>query len=219
MSERPRGLFVVFEGIDGAGTTTQCRLLSERLRADRRRRQVAVTAEPSTGPAGTLIRHVLRERVVASTPLGERKPFDRRALALLFAADRLDHVSCEVTPLVEDGWVVISDRYVLSSLAYQRLDAPVDWVATINRFAPAPDILFFLDVDPEVAWKRIRDSRPGRDIFETPETLADVARAYRDAIPLCCSSRLKMIDGGLPPEDVAAQVWAALKPLLTAQGS
>ena len=202
------GLFVVFEGIDGAGTTTQCRLLADRLRADRPGARVHVTAEPSGGPAGTLVRHVLRERVVGTTALGVARPFDRRALALLFAADRLDHVATEVQPLVDAGWVVVSDRYLLSSLAYQGMDAPVEWVATANGFAPPPDVMFFLDVPAPVGWARIRDSRPGRDIFEAPDTLDRVAAAYHAALPVCPVTRLEVIDGTLPPEEVAARVWS-----------
>jgi dTMP kinase len=214
MSDRT-GLFVVFEGIDGAGTTTQARRLEARVRADPRGRRLSLGAEPSMGPVGTLVRHVLRERVVAATPGGERRPFDRRALALLFAADRLDHVACEIAPLVDDGWVVISDRYVLSSLAYQGLDAPVSWIAQINRFAPPPDVMFFLEVPAETAWGRIRDSRPGREIFETPGTLAVVADAYRAALPHCPARRVETIDGSLGPDVIADRVWSVLDPMLS----
>ena len=214
MSGAGRGLFIVFEGIDGAGTTTQCRLLADRLRSEAPDRPVHETAEPSGGPIGTQIRHVLKERVVATTALGLRQPFDRKALALLFAADRLDHVACEIEPLVEAGWVVMSDRYVLSSLTYQGMDAPPVWVAAINRFAPAPDLMIFLEVSPEDAWKRIRAARPGREIFETPETLATVAGAYRDMLPECRTARLKIVDGGQPIDVVAARIWSAVRPLL-----
>jgi len=144
------GRFIVLEGIDGAGTTTQARILEARIRAEFPGRGVSVTAEPSGGPVGSLIRQVLRERVVGTTPGGERVPFDRRALALLFAADRLDHVACEVRPLVDAGWIVISDRYLLSSLAYQGMDAPRDWVAEANRWAPAPDLLLDLNAEEKV---------------------------------------------------------------------
>lgn len=208
------GRFIVLEGIDGAGTTTQARLLEARIRTDFPDRRVSVTAEPSGGPVGSLIRQVLRERVVGATPAGDRVAFDRRSLALLFAADRLDHVACEVQPLVDEGWIVISDRYLLSSLAYQGMDAPVDWVATANRFAPAPDLMLFLDVPADVGWRRVASARPGRDIFETPETLVRVAESYRRALPSCPAGRIEVIPGDVPMGDVAARVWDAVLPLL-----
>ncbi|MBM4395751.1 MAG: dTMP kinase [Deltaproteobacteria bacterium] len=214
MREDARGPFIVFEGIDGAGTTTQCRLLSDRLRRERPDRRVAVTAEPSGGPVGAMIRHVLRERVVGTTALGERASFDRRALALLFAADRLDHVACEIEPLVAAGWVVVSDRYVLSSVAYQGMDAPRAWVETLNSFAPPPDMLVFLDTPVDVAWERIRSSRAGRDVFEAPDTLRRVAAAYRDALPATRAARVVTIPGDLSVDEIAEAVWREVSPLV-----
>ena len=214
MSSR-RGWFVVFEGLDGAGTSTQVRLLADRLRRERPDLQVAVTAEPSSGPAGALIRQVLKGRTTAVTALGQPQAFDRRALALLFAADRLDHVSCEVEPLVQAGWLVVSDRYVWSSLAYQSLDAPMEWVAHINRFAPAPDLLIVLDVAPDVGLSRVDASRPGREIFEREETLDHVAGAYREALKVLPAARACVLAGDRPVEAVAEDGWAAVRDLLT----
>ena len=202
-----RGPFIVFEGIDGAGTTTQSRLLAERLHRERPAVRVLLTAEPTAGPVGALIRQVLRERLVGKTLPGEQIPFDRRALALLFAADRLDHVACEVMPLVKAGWAVISDRYVLSSLAYQSLDAPLEWVETLNAFAPPPDILFFLECEPQVALARIRSSRAGGEVFETQETLTRVAAAYLDALPRVKAGRVVSLRAERQKEEVAQAVW------------
>jgi len=215
MKGQGRGLFIVFEGLDGAGTTTQSHLLAERVREADPDRPVLVTSEPTSGPIGSLIRQVLRERVAAVTAFGVREPFDRKALALLFAADRLDHGSCEIGPLLDAGYVVISDRYLLSSLAYQGMDAPIEWVAGINRFARPPDLLVFLDVPAKVAWERIRASRPGHELFETPETLARVAEAYQRALETCPPESLKILSGDIPREDVADRVWEAVEPLLT----
>jgi dTMP kinase len=208
-----RGLFIVFEGIDGAGTTTQARLLEERIRREQPGRPVLVTAEPSTGPIGVQVRQILKERVQAVTATGHRQAFDRRSLALLFAADRIDHVKCEIEPLVADGWIVISDRYVLSSLAYQGMDAPPEWVAQINRWAPAPDLQLFVDVPAVRAWERIRSTRPGREIFETPDTLTRVSEAYVAALPLCFPDRTLTLPGDRPIPEVAALVWDAVSAL------
>jgi dTMP kinase len=209
-----RGFFVVFEGLDGAGTSTQVRLLAERMRRERPDLPVAVTAEPSTGPAGSLIRQVLKGRTTAVTALGQPQPFDRRALALLFAADRLDHVACEIEPLVQAGWLVVSDRYVWSSLAYQSLDAPMEWICQVNRFAPAPDLLVVLDVPAQVGLSRVDASRPGREIFEHEETLGRVADAYRQSLATLPATRTCVLAGDRPVEDVAEGVWAAVRELI-----
>ena len=210
MSMRSEGRFIVFEGLDGAGTTTQARLLAERLARDMPQRRVHVTAEPSLGPIGQVIRQVLKGRMVGLTAAGTPVPLDRRALALLFAADRLDHLACEVRPLLDEGYLVISDRYALSSLAYQGLDVDRAWVAEINRHAPAPDIQFFLETPAETGWHRIQGTRPGNEIFEAPETLAKVAESYRQSLDLFAVGRTRVIDGTLSREDVAGQVWSVL---------
>src|SRR4051794_5711725 len=101
------GKLIVLEGIDGAGTTTQAQRLGKHFGA-----RVHVTREPSDGAAGILIRQILR---------GEYHPYDHTALALLFAADRLDHLKREIEPQLQKGVHVISDRYVISSLVYQSL--------------------------------------------------------------------------------------------------
>lgn len=209
-----RGLFIVLEGIDGAGTTTQCRRLSERLGSEHPGLDVTITAEPTTRPVGRMIRDVLKGRLTGTTPSGESSPFDLRALALLFAADRLDHVVSEVEPLLAGGHVVLADRYVLSSLAYQGMDAPRDWVAGINRFAPRPDVTFFIDVPPEVAWQRIRSARSEQDLFETPDTLNRVAAAYREAIDLVDRDGLVELDGTLSETEVSDRIWNRVEVLL-----
>ncbi len=143
-----RGRFIVLEGIDGAGTTTQAALLADALR-ERLGVEVELTREPTDGPLGRVLRAALtgRERL------------DPVTLALAFAADRADHVHNPRTgiaaALAAGRWVV-SDRYVLSSLAYNRGGIVTrDWLTAINRHALAPDLTLFLAVDPELALKRI----------------------------------------------------------------
>lgn len=195
-----RGLFLVLEGLDGAGTTTQAHLLAARLRA--RGRRVHVTAEPSGGPVGALVRQVLTRRV-RGAPGGA--DFDPAALALLFAADRLDHVSTEIEPRLAAGWDVVSDRFALSSLAYQAVaTGDMDWVASINARALAPDVTLFLEVDARTALGRRYAASTTREIFEVPAFQRRVARAYRQGIARldAAGQRVEVIDGERPIDEV-----------------
>ncbi len=166
----------MLEGVDGAGTTTQTTELARRLTA--RGLRVATTAEPSRGPVGSLLRLALTQRLTGA----EGRPVDRAALALLFAADRLDHVHSEILPRLAEGTWVISDRYVLSSLAYQTLDVPAAFVGQINGRAPAPDLTLFREVPPDVALRRRRAAQPEAELFEQLPLQRRIAANYRKAI-------------------------------------
>ncbi|HTN53031.1 MAG TPA: dTMP kinase [Anaeromyxobacter sp.] len=200
-----RGRFVVLEGLDGAGTTTQARLLGEALRAEGRR--VHVTAEPSGGPVGALIRQVLNGRATGLAG----GPFDPAALALLFAADRLDHVAVEIAPKLAEGVDVISDRFTLSSLAYQGLTTgALPWVEALNARAARPDLTVFLRVRPAVALRRRLAASLDREIYEVSGFQRRVARSYRRAIARLREGgqRLVELDGEEAPDRVAAAVRA-----------
>jgi dTMP kinase len=210
VSPRGRGRFVVLEGLDGAGTTTQARLLGERLRAAGRR--VHVTAEPSGGPAGALVRQVLTHRVSGGAAAG----FDPAALALLFAADRLDHVAAEILPKLEAGVDVVSDRYTLSSLAYQSLTTgDARWVAAINGKAMPADLVVFLKVRPKVAVGRRSAASIDRELYEVAEFQRRVARSYDRAIGRlrAAGHRVEVLDGERPVDEVADAVSRAVKAL------
>jgi dTMP kinase len=201
---RGRGRFVVIEGIDGAGTTTQARLLGERLRGAGGR--VHVTAEPSGGPVGALVRQVLSGRLRGRAPDGA---FDPDALALLFAADRLDHARSEVLPALEAGIDVISDRYTLSSLAYQALTTgDPGWVREINSRAPAPSVTILLRVAPTIAFARRRSASHSREIFERAAFQRRVAEAYERAAGVLRrrGEAVEVIDGTRTPDEVAGAI-------------
>ncbi len=204
------GLFVVLEGIDGAGTTTQAERLCEALRAEDVRARV--TREPSDGPIGTLIRQALTGRV--SLPNGGG-PLNAQTLALLFAADRTDHLEAQVLPWVDRGDVVLCDRYVLSSLAYQGASLPVDWVEGINAFASPPDLTLFLEVPPEVAAHR-RAGRGGEaELYEEEALQRKIAARYLDALGRRRRrERIVRIDGTLPIDEVTRQALDAIRSLL-----
>ncbi|MDC0741998.1 dTMP kinase [Polyangium mundeleinium] len=206
------GLFVVFEGIDGAGTTTQAVRYGSFLRG--RRRLAHVTREPSGGPMGSLLRLVLTQRV--NLPSRHRDS----TMALLFAADRLDHIETEVAPHLRDGYVVISDRYELSSIIYQSIGIEdegaradmIAWIRHCNRHALKPDITVVVDVDPEVAAQRRRARGGASELFEEPELQARLARAYLEADKIIGGDRLVHVDGNGDVDAVTAAIIRALEP-------
>jgi dTMP kinase len=204
------GRFLVLEGLDGAGTTTQARRLGDRLRAAGR--TAHVTAEPSGGPVGALIRQILTRRVVGRGG-GEVDP---RALALLFAADRLDHHAVEIAPKLADGVDVVSDRFTLSSLAYQgAVIEDVAWVEEINREAPEADLVLFLRVRPEVALRRRLAASLDRELYEVDDFQRKVATSYDRAIARLRESgeRVVEIDGEASVEAVSDAIWAEVSGL------
>ncbi len=210
-SRRPRrtGRFVVLEGLDGAGTTTQARLLCEALRSAGRR--VHPTAEPSSGPAGALVRQILSRRVA-----GPDGGFDPTALALLFAADRLDHVAAEIGPKLRAGFDVVSDRFTLSSLAYQGVTTgDMAWVERVNACAAVPDLTVFLRVRAAVAFRRRRAETVDREIFEVGPFQRKVAASYDRAIRVLRGrgQRIVEVDGEASVEAVAAAVRAEVEEL------
>jgi dTMP kinase len=205
--KKARGKFIVLEGIDGSGTTTQAALVAEHLRA--RGARIHLTREPSDGPVGMLIRAVLSGRLRSAGGA----PFDRRSLALLFAADRLDHMTSEVEPRLCAGVTVISDRYVCSSLAYQSQDCPAAWVKELNRLAPVPDLCVFLRVGTRDAGRRLSLSRQARDIFEEGAFQRRVAASYERAIRAVPRGRLLVVDGAMSKEKVFGAIRARLDEL------
>jgi dTMP kinase len=182
-----------------------------------------VTAEPSGGPVGALLRQILTRRVVGARPAqarargaGEPAGFDPHAVALLFAADRLDHVASEIAPRLADGWDVVSDRFTLSSLAYQAVTCgDRAWVGSINARALAPDVTFFLSVSARTALGRRLAASGAREIYEVPEFQARVARSYRQGIATlrALGQRVEVIDGARPIEEVTAALARAVSRL------
>jgi len=205
----------VFEGIDGSGTTTQAERWAAQLRAQRR--LVKVTREPSGGPIGAQIRLVLTQRIAL--------PSDGQAevMALLFAADRLDHVASEIDPHLRDGYVVLSDRYDMSSLAYQSITAAggatVPWIRELNRFARRPDVTVVLDVSPDVAAARRRARGGAAELFDDEALQARLAAAYLHAEDLVPGDRVIHVDGDRGPDAVAASIAEVLAPFVSSRNA
>ena len=198
-----RGRLIVLEGIDGSGTTTQTERLVEHLR--RRGRTAVSTREPSAGPVGRLLREVLlgHHRISRDVSL------DGRTMALLFAADRFDHLQREVEPILAAGNDVVSDRYLMSSLAYQAEEADREWVALLARGVRPPDLTILLDIPVEVAaQRRLLAGRP-EERYDANPYLSRVADNYRRLARADASAVI--LDGSAAREDVAAAVVAALE--------
>lgn len=203
------GLFVVLEGIDGCGSTTHAKLLAKAIKS--RGPEVVLTCEPSTGPIGGLIRQVLQRRLFVPDATGPRN-FDWSTMALLFAADRMDHLDSTVAPALRGGQVVISDRYDLSSLAYQSVTAhsgpeSIPWIRELNAQALRPDITIVIDVPAEVAEARRRSRGGVEEMFEAREIQAKLATVYARAEELVPQDRVLHVAGTGEVQEVAARVF------------
>jgi dTMP kinase len=199
-------MFIVLEGIDGSGTTTQLDRLASYLCT--RGRRPHTTREPSQGPIGRLLREILLG--------GHRLPggagVDGLAMALLFAADRRDHLTREIEPALAAGMDVISDRYLLSSLAYQAQEADRAWVAGLARDLRVPDLTVLLDVPVAVAAARRRAAGRPDERYDADEIQTRVAARYRELAAV--TPNTVVLDGSGAIEEVTAAIAAAVQPLL-----
>ena len=190
------GRFIVFEGLDGAGTTTQAKMLAERVQ--QKGRSVYVAHQPSEGPVGLLIRQILAGRAATPQADGKLGVVDERGMALLFAADRLDHLASQIEPRLARGEGVILDRYTLSSLAYQGAS-----------FARKPDLTLFLYVPATVALERVRARGAKLERYETAIQLLAIEREYSRLVGTLAS--VVSIDGTRPIAEVSDLCYAALQ--------
>jgi dTMP kinase len=193
------GRLIAVEGLDGAGKGTQVELLRRRLD-----RPVHVTYEPTGGPIGLQIRLILEHRVTVSAA----------TLAALFAADRADHLYCAggILDHLRRGVDVISDRYYLSSFAYQGMTLDWDWIGHMHAHCIRPEVTFFVDVPVEVCLARIARGRGGQfDLFENHEALTRARASHLAAIDRlrAAGDRIEVIDGDAPPEQVHQAIWQA----------
>ena len=212
LERRFPGVFVVVEGIDGSGSTTHTKLLGKALR--QRGLKVLETCEPSPGPIGSLIRQVLSRRLFVPDATGPRA-FAWSTMALLFAADRMDHLDSTIVPALRDGTIVVSDRYDLSSLAYQSVTAPtgdkvVPWIRELNAAALRPDVTVVIDVPVEVAEERRRSRGGMEEIFESRELQTRLCEVYRHAESLVPHDRVAHVTGEGAVSDVAAAILNAV---------
>jgi dTMP kinase len=201
-----RGRFIVLEGIDGSGTTTQAQLLSEYL--DIAGATTSLTREPTDYVVGRLIREALSGKLVGRGSMG-KITLSEAALCLLFAADRIEH-SLEIEVLREGGTHVICDRFVLSSIAYQSLDANItaERVIDVNRGIAVPDVTFLLDVPVDECLKRLGGRTDAPTVYEKKEILEGISRNYEATRPIYEAhfGPVIRIDGTKAAEEVHSEI-------------
>ena len=205
--------FIVFEGIDGAGTTTQQKLLQKKLQAEFPQVQCHCTAEPTTGATGKFLRSLLKGDFQATA----------QTAAYLFAADRQEHLAAPrgIVELCNNGVLVVSDRYLFSSLAYQSATCGPERPRLLNSQFPLPEYLFYFDIEPSQSLKRIT-RRGVTEIYENQLFLESTLKEYRKVIQeyeeMDTGMKIIRIDASQSLEKVEENIWSALKNMPILQG-
>ncbi len=197
-----RGKFIAFEGIDGSGKSSQIILLKEKMEA--MGHKVYTTFEPTDNKIGNIIRSILK---------GDEKA-DHVTIAALFAADRLHHILNEqdgILKKLSEGYIVLTDRYYFSSYAYHSVHVDMDWVIEINKKSAdllRPNLNIFIDVQPEIALKRIQEGRTEIDLFETIDMLGSVYKNYLISFEKMKEvETIKIVDGNHSREMIADNIF------------
>lgn len=194
----PRGWFIVFEGVDGSGKSTQIELLSMKLRDQGV--DYVLEREPSDGNIGRFIRDYAEA--------GERY-LSPETEALLFTADRFEH-SRRIDQILEQGTTVICDRYYHSTLAYQgAAGVDVAWLRDLQKFALKPDLILLLDVDPERSLMRV--SGRTLTVFENRSYLKRVRSLYTG---FAKEGEMRLVDTSRPVDEVEAEVERLVRELI-----
>ena len=204
MKERP--LFIVFEGLDGSGKTTQIKLLKEKFETSGLK--VTDTHEPTDGPVGMMIRNVMRGRI----------QMDQPSLAALFLADRLDHINNPIDGMkarMEEGFNIICSRYYFSNYAFQSEFVPPEWLVQCNSLCKTylkPDLIFYLDVDPAECNERISKSRVNIEIYENLEKLVKTHTQFLEAFEQYGrDENIHIIKGRKSIEETHRVIWDITK--------
>ena len=187
---KKKGIFICIEGLDGSGKTTHTHRLVRNLQ--KKGFDAVYTTEPGRGEIGKFIR---------ASVLQGKKRVPRVVEAVLFAADRVEHLEEDVKPALEEGKIVVSDRCVYSSLAYQgAAGLDLEWIEEINRFALPPDLALYIDVPPEVVVKRIRRKKSVMERLETQRRVKQVYMKFVD------NGKLISIDGDRKKSEVEKNI-------------
>jgi len=194
MQKNPyKGKFIVFDSLDGAGNSTQVKLLADYL--NKIGKKTHITKEPTSGLIGGLIKSQLTHDWKSS----------QVCLQLLFSADRAYHLEKEVIPLLKKGINVISDRYFFSTMAYGNLEIKdLDWLIEINKKFILPDLTFFLKVSPKICIQRIKKDRFEITLFEKEKVLEEVWKNYE--ILAKKFKNVYVINGERPIEEISTKI-------------
>lgn len=193
------GLFIAFEGLDGSGLSTRTKILSDWFK--REGYSCILTKEPTNSLVGGILRVALKK---------EWKT-DPRTVQLLFAADRSHHLKRDVLPALNKGKVVITDRYLFSSIAYGSLDIDKKWLESIYTKFLKPDITFFVDTDPEKCIERIKKTRFGFELFEEEKKLRSIRETY---LELAEKYGFIKINGNVPEDEIGNEPIKEIKKIL-----
>lgn len=194
------GKFIVFDGLDGSGQSTQASKIVSYLNESRQKHKFGhsgahLTKEPTSSLIGGLIRSQLAGDWHSS----------QLCLQLLFAADRAYHLEKEIIPLLEKGVIVVCDRYFFSSLAYGAVDnGAIDWLLKINENFLLPDLTFFIKVSPKICITRIAKERFGSTLFEKEDILAKVAQNYEKLAKMF--KNIYLINGERPVAKITKEI-------------
>ena len=209
-----KNFFIAFEGIDGSGKSTQVKLLTEKLTAAGLK--VYTTCEPTDSPIGKMIRDIFSHRMEA----------DHRTIAGLFVADRLHHLLNKTDGILkklEDGYTVITDRYYLSSYAYQSPYIDMKWVIEANALSAGllrPDLNIYIDILPEISIERINKGRDAVELYETLENLQNVRNKYFEVMELLkTEEKVFMVQGNQDPQTISEEIWAKVSGLIGEGGN
>ncbi|MFC1487827.1 dTMP kinase [Thermoproteota archaeon] len=191
---KKKGIFICIEGLDGSGKTTHAHRLVRNLQ--KKELEAIYTTEPSRGELGKFIR---------SSVLEGEKRIPRVLETVLFAVDRVEHLEKMVKPALQQGKIVVSDRCIYSSLAYQgSAGLDLNWIKEINSFVLPADIAIYIDVPPEVVVKRIKRKK---SVMERLETQRKVQEVY---LMFVNSGKLIRIDGDRPKVEVEQNILSLI---------
>ncbi len=186
------GKFIVFEGLDGSGITTQATLLRNYFIS--KNKDAVLTKEPTEGLMGGLIKSCLKKEWNTS-PL---------ALQMLFAADRAHHLQSEIEPTLKKGKLVICDRYILSSYAFGSLEVSLPVLKQLNSYFRKPHITILIDTQPKICMERMKKARPHVELFEEEHKLEQIRRNYLSMKNLFPETYI--VDGNRAPEEVLGEI-------------
>jgi dTMP kinase len=191
-------MFIAFEGLDGSGSSTQSKLLAERL--EKNGHAVLKTKEPTRDThIGKIIREILQYKWKVSP----------RTLQLLFTADRSEHLKNTIEPALKNGQVVVTDRYFFSTIAYGAMDVQIRWLKTLCKYFRIPDITFLFKLDPQTCIKRIAGRGSDYELFEKAEKLEKIWTNYEKVAE--DYENFYIIDANKTIEEISDEIWEVVK--------